>query len=66
MDISEDLFKEILLYMRVQLKSDANFITSIRVINTILTNIVHDMNNVKFQKLRLSNEKIKKSIADSE
>jgi hypothetical protein len=48
MDISEDLFREILLYMRVQLKSDANFITSIRVINTILTNIVHDMNNVKF------------------
>jgi hypothetical protein len=66
MNISDDLFREMLLYMRVQLKSDDVFFKTIKLLHTILANIVQDPTNLKFQKLRLSNEKIKKHIADVE
>lgn len=66
MNISDDLFREMLLYMRVQLKSDALFFQAIKLLHTVLSNIVQDPTNLKYQKLRLSNEKIKKNIADVE
>ena len=52
--------------MRVQLKSDALFFSNIKLLSTVLKNIVNDPTNQKFQRLRLSNEKIKKAISDCE
>ncbi len=49
--------------MRVQLKSDQLFFANVKVLQTILKNIINDPTNVKFQRLKLSNEKIKKAIA---
>lgn len=60
--LSDSLFREILLFMRVQLKSDQLFFSAIRVLHKILKNIIDDPTNPKYHKLRLSNETLKKTI----
>lgn len=50
--------------MRVQLRSDRSFFDSIKVIETLLQNIIKNPGEAKYLKLRLSNEKIKKNIGD--
>ena len=39
-DESDALYRETLLYMRIQLKSDARMVESLKVINTVLQNIL--------------------------
>ena len=39
-DISDDLFREILLYLRVHLKNDALFMSTLKIIHKILNNIM--------------------------
>lgn len=65
-NLSDSLFREILLYMRVQLKSDQLFFSTVKVLHIILKNIVNDPTNPKYQRLKLSNEKVKKAIAQCE
>ena len=64
--LSDSLFREILLFMRVQLKSDQQFFATIRVIHKILKNIIDDPTNPKYHKLRLSNDTLKKTITQQE
>lgn len=52
--------------MRVQLKTDSNFIVSLKTLNTILNNIMNDPSNIKFHKLRISNEKLTKFLFNFE
>ena len=65
-DVSESVYREILLMMRYQLQNDSVFQNNLQVIQTIIKNLVNDPTNRKYQRLRLSNEKIKKSIVDCE
>ena len=50
--------------MRVQLRSDKLFFESIKVIETVLQNIIKNPGDIKYSKLRLTNDKIKKNIGD--
>ena len=61
-DVSDYVYREIFLMMRYQLSNDQVFANNLQLLNTILKNIVADPTNKKFQKLRLSNEKIKKAV----
>ena len=61
---SDALFRESLLYMRIQLKSEMRFTESIKLMNTVIQNILKNPGEDKYCKLRLSNPGIKKNIAD--
>ena len=50
--------------MRIQLKSDKRMFESIKVLNTILNNILKYPHEEKYCKIRLSNPNIKKNISD--
>ena len=63
---SDELYKETFIAMRYQLKNDLVFMENLNILFTILKNIVNDPKNKKFQKLRLSNDKIKKAIQQCE
>jgi len=63
-DLTDSLYRETLLYMRIQLKSDSLMQTSIKTIHAILSNIVLHPTEEKFRKLRLANNKIKTNITD--
>ena len=62
--VSEGLYREIFLIMRFQLSNDSVFTGNLELLTKILKNIVNEPTNKKFQKLRLSNERIKKAIGD--
>ena len=59
---TDGLYREILLVMRIKLESDQMFFESIKIINTVIQNILKNPGQIKFSKLRLSNEKIMKNI----
>ena len=61
-DITDTLYREILLSMRYQLQNDGVFVSNLQLLLTIIKNIINDPFNPKFQKLRLSNPKIKQAI----
>ena len=61
-DITDTLYREILLSMRYQLQNDGVFVSNLQLLLTIIKNIINDPFNPKFQKLRLSNPKIKEAI----
>ena len=61
-DNSDPLYREILLVMRIKLGSDQMFFDSIKIINTVLQNILKNPGQLKYSRLRLSNEKIRKHI----
>ena len=61
-DNSDPLYREILLVMRIKLGSDKMFFDSIKIINTVIQNILKNPGQIKYSKLRLSNEKIMKHI----
>ena len=63
---SDTLYRETLLYMRIQLKSDTFVLKSCKVLRTLLQNIVSDPNEEKFRRIRLSNDKIKETITNVE
>lgn len=63
-DESDALYRETLLYMRIQLKSDMLFSECVKVMFTVIQNILKNPNEDKFCKLRLSNASIKKNIGD--
>eukprot|EP00347_Sterkiella_histriomuscorum_P010826 403374778 len=65
-NLSDTLFREILLAMRCYLKSDQTFFQNIKVMQTVLKNIINDPTNQKFHRLKASNEKIKKAITECE
>ncbi|CDW73897.1 scp-like extracellular [Stylonychia lemnae] len=65
-ELSDSIFREILLSMRVQLKSDAYFFQNLKILQTILKNIINEPTNKKFQRLRLSNEKLKTAVSECE
>eukprot|EP00347_Sterkiella_histriomuscorum_P004564 403359984 len=65
-NLSDTLFREILLAMRCYLKSDQIFFQNIKVMQTVLKNIINDPTNQKFHRLKASNEKIKKAITECE
>ena len=48
--------------MRIKLNSDKMFFDSIKIINTVLQNILKNPGQLKYSRLRLSNEKIMKHI----
>ena len=62
--VSEGLYREIFLMMRFQLNNDQVFIGNLELMMKILKNIVNEPTNKKFQRLRLSNERIKKAIGE--
>lgn len=62
--VSEGLYREIFLMMRYQVNNDAIFNGNLELMIKILKNIVNEPTNKKFQRLRLSNERIKKAIVD--
>lgn len=64
--VSEGLYREIFLIMRFQLSNDSVFTGNLELLTKILKNIVNEPTNKKFQKLRLSNERIKKAIGECE
>lgn len=55
-----------LLSMRISLKSDKAFFETVKTLIQILKNIVKDPSNMKYQRLRLSNEKIKQCLTNNE
>ena len=59
---SDPLFREILLVMRIKLNSDKMFFDSIKIINTLLQNILKNPGQLKYSRIRLTNEKIMKHI----
>ena len=63
-DESDQFYRETLLFMRIQLKSDMRMFESLKVMNTVIQNILKHPNEEKYCKLRLSNPNIKKNIAD--
>lgn len=48
--------------MRIKLDSDQMFFDSIKIINTVIQNILKNPGEIKYSKLRLSNEKIMRHI----
>ena len=66
MDVSESVYREIFLMMRYQLKNDQVFHKNLQLIVTIIKNLVNDPTNRKYQRLRLSNDKIRKAIVECE
>ena len=48
--------------MRIRLNSDKMFFDSIKIINTVIQNILKNPGQIKFSRLRLTNEKIMKHI----
>ena len=66
MDVSESVYREIFLMMRYQLKNDQVFHNNLQLILTIIKNLVNDPTNRKYQRLRLSNDKIRKAIVECE
>ena len=48
--------------MRIKLNSDKMFFDSIKIINTVLQNILKNPGQIKYSRLRLTNEKIMKHI----
>ena len=48
--------------MRIKLGTDKLFFDSIKIINTVIQNILKNPGQMKFSRLRLSNEKIMKHI----
>jgi hypothetical protein len=65
-DVSESVYREIFLMMRYQLKNDQVFHNNLQLILTIIKNLVNDPTNRKYQRLRLSNDKIRKAIVECE
>jgi PUB domain len=65
-DVSESVYREIFMMMRYQLKNDVTFQSNLSILNTLIKNIVNDPTNAKYQKLKLSNEKIRKAIVECE
>ena len=65
-DISQDLFRETLLQMRIKLGSDASMLQSCKTIYTLLNNVHKHPTEEKYRKVRLTNETIKKDIASSD
>ena len=64
--VSEGLYREIFLMMRYQVNNDSIYNGNLELMMKILKNIVNEPTNKKFQRLRLSNERIKKAIRDCE
>ncbi len=64
--VSEGLYREIFLMMRYQVNNDSIYNGNLDLMMKILKNIVNEPTNKKFQRLRLSNERIKKAIGDCE
>ena len=64
--VSEGLYREIFLMMRYQVNNDSIYNGNLELMMKILKNIVNEPTNKKFQRLRLSNERIKKAIGDCE
>ena len=64
--VSEGLYREIFLMMRYQVNNDSIYNGNLELMMKILKNIVNEPTNKKFQKLRLSNERIKKAIGECE
>ena len=52
---SDALYRETLLYMRIQLRGDKPFFDSIKVMNTVIKNILMNPGEDKYCKLRLTN-----------
>ena len=48
--------------MRIKLNSDQMFFDSIKIINTVLQNILKNPGQLKYSRIRLTNEKIMKHI----
>ena len=48
--------------MRIRLNSDKMFFDSIKIINTVIQNILKNPGQIKYSRLRLTNEKIMKHI----
>lgn len=63
-DNSDPFYREVLIMLRVQIRSDKAFFESIKVLETVLQNIIKNPGEVKYSKLRLTNDKIKKNIGD--
>lgn len=61
-DNTDALYRELLLVMRIKLNSDQMFFDSITIINKVIQNILKNPGEIKYSKLRLSNEKIMKHI----
>lgn len=63
-NVSENLFCETLLYMRILLKQEKFMLSSVKIIKQIVDNIIKDPSNEKFHKIRFENPKIKEAISD--
>lgn len=60
------LYRETLLYMRIQLKSDALTLKTCKVLRTLLQNIVSDPKEERFRRIRLNNDKIRETVTNVE
>jgi hypothetical protein len=63
-NVSENLFCETLLYMRILLKQEKLMINSVKVIKALVDNIIKEPTNEKYHRVRFENPKIKEAIAD--
>lgn len=63
---SMTLYREVLLSMRIQLRSDPPVVTACKVLKTLLQNITNSPVDEKFRKIRLANDKIKATITNNE
>ena len=66
LDESDSLYRETLLFMRIELKSDKRFFEVVKVLNTVFQNIMKYPYEEKYCKLRLSNPNIRKNVTDNE
>ena len=65
-DESDALYRETLLYMRIQLGSDAKMNETILFMSKIIKNILDNPGDDKFCKLKMSNQKMKDLIFSNE
>lgn len=60
----EEIYRELLIGIRVKSGSQAEFLASLSTIHKILENIAQNPTEPKFHSLKMQNPRIKKNIAD--
>ena len=64
-DMSEEIYKELLLDIRWEMKDMVEFLKFVQILSQVLKNLINEPFNQKFQKLRLQNPKIKAAFGHS-
>ena len=62
MGMDKEQFIETIAQFKIELNNDTHFFETVKILYTLTNNIAKNPEEKKFQKLRLSNDKIKKFI----